>query len=69
MTPSDHQEPEEEDRDRYYDFDLPEDDYLDELDCGSSRKGSCDLAGTEYCDWSCPLHNEVFPPRKPRSAR
>lgn len=65
MTINDRQEPE----DDHDDFDLPEDDDLDEANCGSFRKGSCDLAGTEYCDWSCPLHNEVFPPRKSRSAR
>lgn len=28
--------------------------------CGSRRKGRCDLAGTEHCDFVCPLHNEVF---------
>lgn len=28
--------------------------------CGSHRDGQCDLAGTEWCDWSCPLHDEVF---------
>lgn len=31
-----------------------------EMNCGSNRHGQCDLAGTEYCDWSCPLRNVVF---------
>jgi len=37
-----------------------------EINCGSRRKWQCDLAGTEYCDWSCPLRDEVLPPRKAR---
>lgn len=41
-----------------------DDDDFAEMNCGSYARGRCDLAGTEFCDWSCPLHDEVFPPRK-----
>ena len=41
------------------------DDEIDEeeqaaMDCGSRGQGRCDLAGTEFCDWDCPLHNQVL---------
>lgn len=29
-------------------------DALDE-DCGQMPDGSCQFAGTEYCDWECPF--------------
>lgn len=32
--------------------DEDDDDGLDE--CGLHDDGQCDLAGTEWCDWSCP---------------
>ena len=56
--------------DDYDDFgdDLEDDEDLAELNCGSRRKRQCDLAGTEYCDWSCPLRDEVFPPKRRRRA-
>ncbi len=31
-----------------------------ELNCGEDDDGQCMLAGTEYCDFECPFHNEVF---------
>lgn len=39
---------------------LPDDDDGDEMaeaemNCGKMRNGQCSLAGTEYCDWSCPF--------------
>ncbi len=51
-----------------YDDEVFEDDIFEEAEanCGSRRHRQCDLAGTEYCDWSCPLHNEVFPPKRGR---
>ena len=45
----------------------PDDEGFDELACGSSRHGQCDLIGTEYCDWSCPLRDEVFKKRGHKS--
>lgn len=50
------------DFDYIHDLDLDEDDEEAEaeLNCGSRRSGQCDLAGTEYCDWSCPLASLVF---------
>ena len=48
-----------------FEDDGPEDQYEAALDrCGSRGKRQCDLAGTEFCDWCCPLHDEVFPPRR-----
>lgn len=36
-----------------YDDDPPEDD--DDLDdCAMRPDGQCGMAGSEYCDWSCP---------------
>jgi len=26
-----------------------------EMNCGELPEGGCSLAGTEYCDWSCPF--------------
>ena len=26
-----------------------------EMNCGLMPDGGCSLAGTEYCDWSCPF--------------
>lgn len=26
-----------------------------EMNCGEMPDGGCSLAGTEYCDWSCPF--------------
>lgn len=48
-----------EDREYYEDDDLDDLDEAD-LNCGSHTKGQCDLAGTEYCDWSCPFSDSVF---------
>lgn len=32
-----------------------DDDDLAELSCGELPEGGCSLAGTEWCDWSCPF--------------
>lgn len=41
--------------DWYPDDDLPddEDDLYDE--CGMRPDGQCSMAGSEWCDWSCPV--------------
>lgn len=50
---------------------LDEDDIFAEAEanCGSRRTHQCDHAGSEYCDWSCPLHDIVFPPKRARKSR
>lgn len=35
------------------DFD-DDDEGFDEMNCGKVPGGGCLLAGTEWCDWSCP---------------
>ena len=35
-----------------------EDDGMD--DCMMGPDGYCGAAGSEYCDWECPLHNSYF---------
>lgn len=47
-----------------YDDDYDEDDISDDevlehamADCGQMGNGYCSMAGSEYCDWSCPLSN------------
>jgi hypothetical protein len=43
----------------YDDDDEPyDDDGLD--DCSMGPDGYCGAAGSEYCDWECPLHNTYF---------
>lgn len=42
-----------------------EPDFYDELEeaemnCGQTSRGGCDLAGTEWCDWSCPFSAELY---------
>jgi len=41
-------------------FEDDEDDDLDlhEADCALMADGNCSNAGTEWCDWSCPLNHE-----------
>lgn len=42
-----------------YEFD-PEDEEDDELmDCGMDRSGQCSMAGSEQCDFECPLMLEI----------
>lgn len=38
------------------------DDDLDDLDfdCGERNEGGCQYAGSEWCDFKCPFHDEVF---------
>lgn len=38
----------------YADDDLEDDDDLVE-DCHMGPDGQCDMAGSEWCDWDCPL--------------
>lgn len=51
---------------RDYEYDEPDEEIDPADNCGSRGHRQCDLAGTEWCDWSCPLHDEVFPPKKGR---
>lgn len=32
-----------------------EQDWEDEANCGRMSNGQCSMAGSEYCDWSCPF--------------
>lgn len=47
--PNDH-----DDEDDFYDDDLEDEDDLYD-DCGMTSEGLCMYAGSEWCDWSCPL--------------
>ena len=29
----------------------------DEFDCGRGPDGQCSMAGSEWCDWECPLRD------------
>lgn len=31
-----------------------------ELNCGELPEGGCSLAGTEWCDWSCPFSDAMM---------
>lgn len=42
--------------DDFYDEDLDDDEMED---CGQTPDGLCQLAGTEYCDWTCPYADEL----------
>lgn len=44
--------------DDWFDDDEPDDD--DDLsdECGMTPDGYCQLAGSEWCDWSCPISRE-----------
>lgn len=42
-------------QDDYDDESDPEDDEGGLDDCGMTADGTCMLAGTEWCDWCCPL--------------
>lgn len=44
----------------------PADDEIDDnggeawpVECGMQGNGQCALAGTEWCDWSCPVADEA----------
>lgn len=59
------------DQNGYYDDDPPDDDEGDEDgldDCGMTGDGTCMLAGTEWCDWCCPLGAVHTLRRKRRAA-
>lgn len=34
-------------------------DELDDISCGMRADDTCALAGTEWCDWSCPHSSEA----------
>lgn len=56
--------------DDYFDMlnDAPDDDDEDaeaEMNCGEMPGGGCSLAGTEWCDWSCPF-SDGMAKRAPR---
>lgn len=63
MNPNDHEEEGYSEEDTAYwgeDFDEEsfwEGDTTEEalLACGIMRDGYCSFAGSEYCDWSCPV--------------
>ena len=40
-----------------YDDEPTDEDALELLmmECGKTRDGYCQMAGTEYCDWECPF--------------
>lgn len=49
------------------------DDAFDDMSCGQRADGTCELAGTEWCDWSCPhandaAHNRSIRQRTPKHA-
>lgn len=39
-------------------FDM--DEFMDEMNCGSPRKGECSHVASEYCDFVCPFRKSVF---------
>ena len=43
------------DADDGYPYDEEDNEY-EEFDCHRGPDGSCDLAGTEECDWECPYN-------------
>lgn len=48
------------DEDEYLDEDdLDEEDLIDH--CGMTPDGNCMLAGTEWCDWDCPMNKGGAP--------
>lgn len=44
--------------DEEYDDGAPEDE--DEFDCHLGPDGQCGKAGSEECDWECPMRNSEF---------
>jgi hypothetical protein len=36
-----------------------DDDGFLEASCGMTGDGHCELAGTEWCDWRCPISREA----------
>lgn len=54
-----------------------DDDYADDIDefeeaamdCRQTSDGGCELAGTEWCDWSCPFSDELYRRKNERKAR
>lgn len=39
-----------------------------DINCGLAARGGCTLAGTEWCDWSCP-HSAEAPHNRRRKPR
>ena len=44
----------------HYDDDAYDPDDDDFLDCGLMPDGQCLKAGSEECDWECPMRNSEF---------
>lgn len=44
-------------------FDDEESDDSD-INCGQYKDGLCALAGTEWCDWSCPYSDQLNPRKR-----
>lgn len=42
-----------------YECDPEDDEDDDSLDCGMERNGQCSMAGSEQCDFECPLMLEI----------
>ena len=59
------------DDDAFRDGDMCEDEDAPGLICGRWRDGkltrSCDLAGTEECDWDCPHSADLYRQRGPKA--
>lgn len=51
-----------EQRDSDFDDDEPDDDFDDEdnFDCGMTPDGQCMKAGSEECDWECPVMARII---------
>lgn len=51
----------EEDEDHWDEaFDEGDEDSDAELSCGGRPDGTCDLGGTEWCDWKCPFSGSLL---------
>lgn len=50
----------------YDDEEDADEDGIAEMNCGELPEGGCSLAGTEWCDWSCPFSDEMMKRAKRR---
>lgn len=50
----------------YYDIDDGEPNEYETalMECGMGQDGYCELAGTEHCDWDCPIQEMLVSKRK-----
>lgn len=51
------------------DIEEDDEDMFDEMSCGQNSEGGCDLAGTEWCDWSCPFSDEMYRRHQKKKAK